>query len=251
MGIRLDLFMASCAIEINCELAPVPTYSAKPIKVKHPVINIKAVDMSPFEKRIREIKGKSKVDEVHTKVSSGYRQARSQAVEVGYYTSEWRKGTAERLGLTPIGRNSAFAELVAVHPELPDVVLKVVEADDAGAAYAKACYEKNINSTHAPVIHAYHEVEGKAFIYMERLIDMKDMPETPVERMGYINDFMYHCSGSDKYLERDYPEEYKTISDFRSQFDRWNSWYGGSIDFHEGNSMFRADGTWVCIDPVS
>ena len=206
--------------------------------------------MSPFEKRLKELKGSAKVNEVHTKVSSGYRQARSQAVEVGYYTSDWRKDTAERLGLTPIGRGSVFAELVAVHPELPDVVLKVVEADDAGAAYAKACFDKEIDSIHAPVIHAYHEVEGKAFIYMERLIDLRDMPEDCSERMEDNNVYMDFII-TDSTLESRNPKEYETISDYRDQFERWNYKYEGNPDFHSGNAMFRADGTWVCIDPVS
>ena len=203
--------------------------------------------MSQFEQRIKELKGSSKVNEVHSEIASRYSTARSKAFDDAAYKCDHRTKTAEHLGLTPIGRGSVFAELVAVHPELPDVVLKVVEADDAGAAYAKACFEKKIVSIHAPVIHAYHEVEGKAFIYMERLIDLREMPEDCSERMEVNNDFMRYRISEDLLSEA----EIKTLPDYRDQFERWNAEHEYREDFHSGNAMFRADGTWVCIDPVS
>lgn len=246
MGVRLDLaaVKAAGAIMRKFSIAPEPTDL---IRANQPVISIKVGNMSPFEKRLKELKGSSKVNEIHSEIASRYSTAMSKACNEEVYLKERRIKTAEHLGLEPIGRGSAFAELVAVHPELPDVVLKVVDEDEAGAAYAKACFEKKIDSIHAPVIHAYHEVEGKAFIYMERLIDLKDMPEDCSERMEHNNLYMLDYQPEDCLYEADS----ETLPDYRYQFWRWNAEYDYSEDFHNGNAMFRADGTWVCIDPVS
>lgn len=211
---------------------------------------------SPFTSRIAELKGRSKVDIIHDNVARQYSKARSSTAD-NWSSDERRIDTAKQLGLTPIGRPSAFAELVATHPELPDVVLKVVDANDGGARYAKAVYNKEIDSIHAPVIHAYHEVEGKAFIYMERLIDMKDMKEDVSHRMDVTNEFVrYNMITSHRIRARAIhtEDEFMELEHFQEQLHRWkNSDENQHIlgfDMHSGNAMFRADGTWVSIDPV-
>ena len=94
-----------------------------------------------------------------------------------------RKANAELLGLTPVGRDSAFASLVAVHPNFDDMVIKVVEWNDAGAWYLRACHDGTISGPHAPVVYAVHRMGEQAFIYMERLIDVNDTPE---DRKEYV-----------------------------------------------------------------
>ncbi len=211
---------------------------------------------SPFTSRIAELKGRSKVDIIHDSMARQYSKARKSS-EGLWSIDDQRIDTAKQLGLTPIGRPSAFAELVATHPELPDVVLKVVEANDGGARYAKAVYNKEIDSIHAPVIHAYHEVEGKAFIYMERLIDLKDMKEDVSQRMDCTNEFVRY-KGDDiiraRAIRMHTEKELMELEHFQEQLHHWKNAdenrYDLGFDMHSGNAMFRADGTWVSIDPV-
>ena len=157
-----------------------------------------------------------------------------------------RAANAELLGLTPIGRGSAFASLVAVHPQFPDMVVKVVDWDDAGAWYLRACKDGVIKGPHAPVVYAVHRMGTQAFIYMERLIDVNDMPENRDEYVGSVNSFCkgYEDSGIDSSIET-----------WLMQFKQWNLHPSGdysrfSTDFHSGNCMFRANGDLVFIDPV-
>ena len=161
-----------------------------------------------------------------------------------------RKRNAELLGLTAIGRDSAFASLVAVHPNFDDMVLKVVAWEDAGAWYARAIRDGKIKSIHAPKVFAVHNIDGQAFIYMERLIDANDFPENCMERLiGYNN----HLSG---YYGFSVTEP--SIEDYGKQLKEWNKTTGYNVygskgfptDFHLGNVMLRPDGTAVFIDPV-
>lgn len=158
-----------------------------------------------------------------------------------------RKANAELLGLTPIGRNSAFASLVAVHPNFDDMVIKVVDWDDAGAWYLRACHEGVIKGPHAPVVYAVHRMGEQAFIYMERLIDVNYMPEN---RDDYVFDVNSFCRGYEEHSVE------STIVTWFMQFKQWNqypenaAWSMFRTDFHSGNCMFRSDGTLVFIDPV-
>lgn len=171
-----------------------------------------------------------------------------------------RVSNAELLGLTAIGRGSAFASLVAVHPQFEDMVLKVVPSDDAGALYAKACYDGEIDSVHSVKVYAYHELDGNAFIYMERLIDVNDWPENSEEYLSIVNMYAIAPAMTDSRVE-------PSIIDWVEKFNKWNEWSDGRVynspfsgntlrmtrfgtDFHNGNVMYRADGTLVFIDPV-
>ena len=157
-----------------------------------------------------------------------------------------RNSNAALLGLTPIGRDSAFASLVAVHPNFDDMVIKVVDWNDAGAWYLRACHDGTISGPHAPVVYAVHRMGEQAFIYMERLIDVNDMPENRDEYVDSVNSF---CRGyEDSCIDG-------SIETWLLQFKQWNLHPNGEFrrfctDFHSGNCMFRADGTLVFIDPV-
>ena len=158
-----------------------------------------------------------------------------------------RAANAELLGLTPIGRGSAFASLVAVHPQFPDMVVKVVDWDDAGAWYLRACKDGVIKGPHAPVVYAVHRMGTQAFIYMERLIDVNDMPENMDDYVRDVNEFCRRSTGAATIDS--------TIVTWKMQFKQWNlhperDYNMFSTDFHSGNCMFRADGTLVFIDPV-
>ena len=161
--------------------------------------------------------------------------------------SNARAANAELLGLTPIGRGSAFASLVAVHPNFDDMVIKVVDWDDAGAWYLRACKDGAIKGPHAPVVYAVHRMGTQAFIYMERLIDVNDTPENRGDYVAEVNSFCSGYNSAHGCVE-------STIVTWNMQFKQWNlhpeGWRLFCTDFHSGNCMFRADGTLVFIDPV-
>lgn len=169
--------------------------------------------------------------------------------QTGGYNSQIRRENAQMLGLTPIGRESAFASMVAVHPQFDDMVIKVVDWDDAGAWYLRACHSGEISGPHVPVVYAVHKLGKQAFIYMERLTDVINWKENICERVeGYNNYFLY---GEDaKFVGVIKPIE--SMIQWHINFTHWNENLDASFgtDYHTGNVMVREDGTLVMIDPV-
>lgn len=85
---------------------------------------------------------------------------------LGGYTN----GAAD-LGLTPIGATSYCAIAVGVHPDLPDVVVKVVDMKrDGFFVFAKAVMDGDLIGPEFPIIHSITETgNGTAVVLMERL----------------------------------------------------------------------------------
>ena len=192
-----------------------------------------------------ELREQQRMDAIET-VKCRYNKER-YSLGSGEYS---RKRNAELLGLTAIGRNSCFASLVAVHPNFDDMVLKVVAWEDAGAWYARAIRDGKINSIHAPKVFAVHNIDGQAFIYMERLVDVHDFPEDCKERINRYNNFLtgYYTGVIDESID-DFNIQFKGWNKSTGFIDRWGD-LGFPTDFHSGNVMLRPDGTAVFIDPI-
>lgn len=124
---------------------------------------------------------------------------------------------AKKLGLTPIGEQSTYADMVAVSEQRPDVVIKVVPKHDGFRKYAELILSGEISSKHAPHIFSITCVGNSYVIIMERL--------------------WVKCTRDD--CAR------KECRELVSQLERIH----GTCDLHSGNYMRRTDDTMVIIDP--
>lgn len=190
-------------------------------------------------------------EEIIQSVCRKYAESKSNS----FFNADRREENARNLGLEPIGRPSVFAELVAVHPDAPDMVIKVVPKGDPGYIYAKDCFEGRLGvSSLVPVIYALHEVGDNAFIYMERLYDEADMEEDCQARFyGVVHHFLFgntphlrdfHLSKEEKIDCLGFWCYLQVQLEFHKAFDRMDT-----MDCHSGNFMMRKNGDVVCIDP--
>jgi hypothetical protein len=154
------------------------------------------------------------------------------------WRDEMREKLAEATGCIPIGRSSAYAAMVAVHKDYPDLVIKICDdVFDEYVSYAKAV----LNGTLKPNKH-HLNVYSVTEITSDVWLVIAERCETSVERYSTIYDdaksVLYTDPGEDHYLY----DFHLAIQDIRDKV--------GSLDFHSGNIMFRKDGTLVLIDPV-
>lgn len=170
---------------------------------------------------------------------------------------------ARSLGLKPIGESSAYAMAVGVHPDIPNVVVKVVDArgDDAFWHYANAVVEGDIEAgPHIPDIMSITMVDDySAIVLMERLKPLADIdldeytyddtkgnfdPDV-VNAMSQANSSVYQGRRDqdfDVVRPCEHPDLYSV--------GRWAARNDHALDLHDGNWMRRECGQLVLIDPV-
>lgn len=153
-----------------------------------------------------------------------------------------RGNSASRFGLKPIGESSSYAVAVGVHKDLPDVVVKVVNARDDGFYwYALAIYRGIIKGPHLPVILSVTEPsdQGLSVVAMERLYLVPESRRRTRlnfgQRMGHLANF----------VQGKCPDDLAKVRDLADHM-------GLRIDAHSGNWMYRRkDRHIVLIDPFS
>lgn len=156
-----------------------------------------------------------------------------------------KERNAKALGLKDSSNGEgSFAAAVGMHPDLPNVIIKVVQTADPFFTFAKASLDGLLNSKHLPEIYSVTQVDDTAVILVEYI----PHPMTDVE---FICDDVGHRM---YYRPESFREEPLSSVDDRSSMMKqvldFCDKYGCKIDTHAGNFRKREDGIWVFIDPV-
>lgn len=146
---------------------------------------------------------------------------------------------AERCGLRSISDAGTFAAMVAVHDDLPDVVIKVVPAYDKYLDIARECLAGTLDHPMLPTFYSITDLGTHSIVVVQRIQHVIDACDTVL--LGRIeamdDDF---CDDCDCDCDRSFME---LMSDFCVRHDCMR-------DFHAGNFMTDDDGNLYCIDPV-
>lgn len=156
-----------------------------------------------------------------------------------------RRKNAEALGpeFVSIGEKSFFAHVVAYHKDMPDVVLKVIDAHKDGFyLYAKAVLAGEITGAMVPKIMAVTEpnAAGQSIVLMERLVHSSGDDE--------FNHALFSLALNNLLNGRDVPGQLEGFITFLRQAKQTHHLV--VLDIHAGNWMQRADGQLVLIDPI-
>lgn len=150
---------------------------------------------------------------------------------------------AEKCGLTSIAEgNGSFAAMVAVHEDLPYIVIKVVPHFDMFLPFARECLEGRMDSPMLPTIHSITDMGNHSIVVVERIphaIEFHGDADAEDEFDGMI--WRFDNGKAEDEVEQHFLD---LIQDFCDRHEGCNS------DFHNGNFMRRDDGQLVCIDPV-
>ena len=145
-----------------------------------------------------------------------------------------REHNAALLGLTPIGRVSAFALVVGVHPQLPDVVFKVCPKNDGFIAYATDCLNCALVGPHFLKVYSVTKIDDyHTLCVVERLVSEPDNEDLEAVDAAIWRFSAHRASSGLVQAVKQLAERY------------------GHLDLHSGNYMKRADGTIVFCDPVA
>lgn len=151
---------------------------------------------------------------------------------------------AELCGLTSVAAGGSFAAMVAVHEDLPDIVVKVVPNYDKYLCFAKDMMAGLLSEEFFPKVHAITDMGTHSVVIVERIaeeVDVWDDWKTCAEIDAIEHDVLY------------YPEmDLVDVPDdtMVGQLVRMANTHDALCDVHTGNFMKRADGTLVCIDPL-
>ncbi len=156
------------------------------------------------------------------------------------------------LGLEDASNGKGSMKIAVGTPEgLPNIIVKVLEEDDACALFLWAVYRGVIESKHFPTVYAFVRVDGGYLAVMERCTGEFFTDEE--EQTGDLGRLFHIITGlSHEWVYRDI--ESHTIKDAVEQIAELDSSLGHVFkgDFHNGNYCRRStsDDTIVFFDPV-
>lgn len=171
--------------------------------------------------------------------------------ENNLYNAEMRQQLATANNCIAIGKGSAYAAMVAVPRDYPDVVIKIcANSGDAFIDYAHMCFNGTLKGPNFLKVFSETEISPGVWLFvLERL----DRELTEHETKMIMNRARGGCWGSLPIPQRGiYAKNTKGIknalNDIRIAFD--NACLHLCFDLHKGNVMMRKDGTVVLLDPV-
>jgi len=163
------------------------------------------------------------------------------AEEDELHRAENRDRNASSMGLEPIGDDSYFAHVVGVHPDVPDIVVKVIDwRADGFYLFAKAILAGELVGDMYPKIYGINIVDDVAIVLVERLGEA----ECSTDDLEEANCLRIACWDMwDSYSP--------AVSDWVKWVQEVGIEYDVRIDLHDQNMMFRDGVQPVLIDPLA
>jgi hypothetical protein len=156
-----------------------------------------------------------------------------------HLASEEKEAAAKSMGLRLLTTDGSFAMVVAEHPEMPGVVVKVVPKDDKYAKFAKWMLEQEEQPTCFPRIDAAVDLPSACMVVAEKIAHGVDECDDEVE---YVDERLQDLLLADS--------EYEHLEGLIGHTQKLREEVGGRFDSHARNFMRREDGTLVFIDPL-
>lgn len=154
-----------------------------------------------------------------------------------------RKGEfAKACGLESIAEHGSFCAMVAVHKDLPEVVIKVVPNYDMFLTFAQDVMSGVINHPMFPKIYGITKVGDHSIITIERIpFDIQDNDDDFIDMVHTLD--LSIDSGAVSLDDEEHESFIHVCREFLSRN------LSVKPDFHIGNFMVREDMTLCCVDP--
>ena len=171
-----------------------------------------------------------------------------------------KEAFARKCGLNSVTDSGSFSALVAEHPDLPNVIVKVVPLYDKYLNFAEDCMAGKLVSRMWPTIHNITILDTHAVILVERIEYGIRSSETNPHPDEYIrrcaSKIMQRADNLAWEINYDELKDYQMagyeqdLKDFIKDMVYLCKQHDAKPDMHGGNFMVRLDGSIVCIDPI-
>lgn len=171
-----------------------------------------------------------------------------------------KEAFARKCGLNSVTDSGSFSALVAEHPDLPNVIVKVVPLYDKYLNFAEDCMAGKLKSKMWPTFHNITKLDTHAVILVERIEYGVRSYETNPHPDEYIRKvackIMKRADNLAWEINYDELEDHQLagyeqdLKDFIKDMVYLCKQHDAKSDMHGGNFMIRLDGSIVCIDPI-
>lgn len=173
-----------------------------------------------------------KIEQLARSVCNSLSRSRFSAGRFSAQEDGLRCSRARGMGLVPIAASAtdqgSFAEVLATHPAMPDVLVKVVPEVDQFVKWARYLIATGNTLDCFPDIYNVACVDGHAVVLCERI------PGDILTEDEWCDEDGWYGSEGARFVEN---------------YCRFHT-FAARTDYHNENFMRREDGTLVCIDPV-
>lgn len=198
----------------------------------------------------------TEVQDIVQKVSSNINSLSNEC----HVDAKNKEKFAKACGLKSVTDSGSFSALVAEHPDLPNVIVKVVPLYDKYLNFAEDCMAGKLKSKMWPTFHNITKLDTHAVILVERIDygirSYETNPHPDKYLRKYASKIMQRVDDLTWEIYKDKLEDYQMagyeqdLKDFIQDLVYMCKKHEAKPDIHKGNFMVRLDGSIVCIDPI-